>query len=383
MRPARAERFEQLLVIGIGGSALGPQFVATALGEPGSGLALRFLDNADPDGIDRTLGRIDLATTLTCVISKSGGTPETRNGMLETAAAYEAGGLELGPHAVAITQEGSKLDRFATEQGFLERLPMWDWVGGRTSELSAVGLLPAALGGIDVEALCEGAAAMDRATRGSAVDSNPKRQSQYLNDDLIGGQSFRPHSAHVRREHEKATNIQQVVQTYRCAEPQQFADVTGAKPPVTMGLEPCPVRTRQRHRTDYPRRQQVGDEGSPCRALHTQCRERTVSKDEKVVDNDVDQVGKDGDLHRCPCVADAAEEVGIIVVNDEKRPAQHADIRVGKTQRPHGRIRSQNVDGPRVELANQQDEGARDKCQVETLPQVARAVVIIPRAETL
>ena len=62
-------------------------------------------------------------------------------------------------------QEGSALDRQAVEQGFLERFPMWDWVGGRTSVLSAVGLLPAALQGLDTAGLLEGAAAMDRATR--------------------------------------------------------------------------------------------------------------------------------------------------------------------------------------------------------------------------
>jgi glucose-6-phosphate isomerase len=93
--------------------------------------------------------------------------------MLETAAAYRAAGLDFGPHAVAITQEGSQLDRFAVEHDFLERFPMWDWVGGRTSVLSAVGLLPAALQGIDVDGMLEGAARMDDLTRARDVRSNP------------------------------------------------------------------------------------------------------------------------------------------------------------------------------------------------------------------
>jgi glucose-6-phosphate isomerase len=173
LHPPTADRFRQLLVIGIGGSALGPQFVADALGGPRDALVPHFLDNTDPDGIARVLSRLPLESTLTVVISKSGGTPETRNGMLETAAAYRASGLEFGPHAVAITQEGSRLDRFAIEQGFLERFPMWDWVGGRTSELSAVGLLPAALQGIDVDGMLEGAARMDDLTRGREVARNP------------------------------------------------------------------------------------------------------------------------------------------------------------------------------------------------------------------
>lgn len=175
VRPPAAERFERLLVIGIGGSALGPQLVADALSGPADRLRPSFLDNTDPDGIDRVLRGLGpgLAATLAVVISKSGGTPETRNGMLEAKAAFAARGLDFGRHAVAITQEGSALDRQAREQGFLERFPMWDWVGGRTSVTSAVGLVPAALQGIDVEALLAGARAMDELTRRPDVRRNP------------------------------------------------------------------------------------------------------------------------------------------------------------------------------------------------------------------
>jgi len=173
VRPERSERFEHLLVIGIGGSALGPQFVADALGGPRDKIAPHFIDNTDPDGIDRVLDRLPIETTLTLVISKSGGTPETRNGMLETERVYSERGLDFGRHAVAITQEGSKLDRFATERRFLDRFPMWDWVGGRTSELSVVGLLPAALQGLDIVELLGGAAAMDELTRSREIGSNP------------------------------------------------------------------------------------------------------------------------------------------------------------------------------------------------------------------
>jgi glucose-6-phosphate isomerase len=175
VKPPRAERFRHVLVVGIGGSALGPQLVASALGRRGDRLSPHFLDNTDPDGLDRVLGALGdgLAETLTVVISKSGGTPETRNGMLEAAAAYAARGLAFGAHAVAITQDGSALDRQAREQGFLARFPMWDWVGGRTSVTSAVGVLPAALQGIDVTELLAGAAAMDAATRQRGTRRNP------------------------------------------------------------------------------------------------------------------------------------------------------------------------------------------------------------------
>jgi glucose-6-phosphate isomerase len=174
VKPPKARAFKNVLVVGIGGSALGPQFVARALGVPGRDrMTPYFVDNTDPDGIDVVLGAIGdgLKETLTIVISKSGGTPDTRNGMLETRAAYERLELDFGRHAVAITQEGSQLDRYAIEHRWLARFPMWDWVGGRTSEMSAVGLLPAALQGLAIDRVLAGARAMDAVTR----DKDPKR----------------------------------------------------------------------------------------------------------------------------------------------------------------------------------------------------------------
>lgn len=175
VRPERGARFEQLLVIGIGGSALGPQFVADALGTDRDRLAPFFFDNTDPDGMARVLGRLGerIATTLTVVISKSGGTKETRNGMLVAEAAYRAAGLTFARHAVAVTGEGSELDGVAASGGWLARFPMWDWVGGRTSVCSAVGLVPAALQGIAIDELLDGARAMDVATRSRTVAANP------------------------------------------------------------------------------------------------------------------------------------------------------------------------------------------------------------------
>jgi len=165
-----------LLVIGIGGSALGPQFVSHALGTPRlDRMKPHFFDNTDPDGMDFVLAEIgtNLARTLVVVISKSGGTVETRNGQLEAAAAFKAAGLSHAAHFVAVTGAGSKLDTLAKKEGWLARFPMWDWVGGRTSELCAVGLLPAALQGFDIDAMLAGAAAMDTVTRGTVTRDNP------------------------------------------------------------------------------------------------------------------------------------------------------------------------------------------------------------------
>ena len=168
--------FTDLLVIGIGGSALGPQFVGRALGHPKSDLLkVHFFDNTDPDGIDLTLAEIGpaLKTTLVLVISKSGGTAETRNGMLEAENAFENAGLNFAAHSIAVTGEGSKLYLYAQEKGWLDFLPMWDWVGGRTSETAAVGLMPAILQGIDIDDFLLGASQMDELTRNSDFTENP------------------------------------------------------------------------------------------------------------------------------------------------------------------------------------------------------------------
>jgi glucose-6-phosphate isomerase len=178
-RVGQGGAFKNLLVIGIGGSALGPQFVARALGNPSTDrLRPYFFDNTDPDGMDKVLAELgtELGQTLCLVISKSGGTPETRNGMLEARAAYEKAGLKFGAHAVAVTGTGSKLDLYALAEGWLHRFPMWDWVGGRTSETSAVGLLPAALQGLDIVSFLAGAAACDQVTRSKDMAHNPAAQ---------------------------------------------------------------------------------------------------------------------------------------------------------------------------------------------------------------
>jgi len=174
--PERGGKFTDLLIIGIGGSALGPQFVSHALGCPGTDkLRVHFFDNTDPDGMDDTLASLKgrLSTTLTLMISKSGGTRETRNGQMEARHAYEQAGLQFSRHAVAITKVESELDRAAESEGWLRRFPMWDWVGGRTSVMSAVGLLPAALQGIDTDDMLMGARVMDEATRSSRTRENP------------------------------------------------------------------------------------------------------------------------------------------------------------------------------------------------------------------
>ncbi len=175
--------FKNVLLIGIGGSALGPQLLADALGG-----RLHVLDNTDPGGIARTLAALpSLAHTLVLVTSKSGSTAETRNGMLEVAAACTRAGLDFSQQAVAITGEGSLLDKLAAKDGWLARFPLWDWVGGRTSVLAPVGLVPAALLGLDWRGLLRGAAAMDVATRNRTLRANPAALLAHAWFQICGG----------------------------------------------------------------------------------------------------------------------------------------------------------------------------------------------------
>ena len=169
--------FSRLLITGIGGSALGPQFIIDALSK-GQGLSVDYIDNTDPDGIDTTLKNLApyLPNTLVIVISKSGGTAETRNGMLEVQHHFKTKGLTLSNQAVAITGSGSQLHNLADSENWLKIFPMWDWVGGRTSVMSAVGLLPAALAGIPIHAFLNGAAEMDILTRKQDIRFNPAAQ---------------------------------------------------------------------------------------------------------------------------------------------------------------------------------------------------------------
>ena len=93
--------------------------------------------------------------------------------MLLVADAFRRAGLEFTKHAVAITMPGSKLDKQAESEGWLRRFPMYDWVGGRTSETSAVGLIPGFLQGIDMDAVLAGARECDAVTRRHQTRHNP------------------------------------------------------------------------------------------------------------------------------------------------------------------------------------------------------------------
>jgi glucose-6-phosphate isomerase len=167
--------FENVVHVGIGGSAIGTQLLCGALARSGDPVTVHFVDNADPDGLDLLVQRLEgaLGRTLVSVVSKSGWTPTTRHALSELEAVYARAGLDIRRHAVATTMEGTSLDELASAERWLSRFRIWEWVGGRFSVTSAVGLLPAALQGVDIRSFLGGAAAMDSSTRNRDARMNP------------------------------------------------------------------------------------------------------------------------------------------------------------------------------------------------------------------
>ncbi|MBQ9755636.1 MAG: glucose-6-phosphate isomerase [Lentisphaeria bacterium] len=175
--------FTAVAVNGIGGSALGPQLLQFAINGPywnelsaekrQNGLKIYFLDNTDTAGLADALEVTDLETTLVINISKSGGTQETKNNMKACMDKYAAAGLDFAKHACAITMRNSELDNLARGANWLKVFEMAESIGGRTSETSIVGHLPAALAGIDFKALLDGACHMDALTRNPILTNNP------------------------------------------------------------------------------------------------------------------------------------------------------------------------------------------------------------------
>ncbi len=167
--------FKNVLWIGIGGSSLGPILLINSLKKNNIGLNFFFMDNVDPTGINDTIDLIknELKRTLVVVVSKSGGTLEPRICMEQVRLKLENSGLKWNKQAIAITMKGSKLDNQAKNENWLERFDLPDWVGGRTSITSSVGLLPAALMGCDIDRFLEGASLMDTSTRNKELRDNP------------------------------------------------------------------------------------------------------------------------------------------------------------------------------------------------------------------
>ena len=178
------ERFTDLVVLGIGGSSLGAAAAIAALQDParalqgpdGEGLRVHFVDNVDPDVIGRLLRALDPRATLVNVISKSGTTAETMAAYLAFEAwLRDALGDGFRGHVVATTDPEHGILRPLADRDGIEAFGVPPSVGGRYSVLSAVGLLPMALAGIDVAAVLRGAARANEAAALPLARSVPKR----------------------------------------------------------------------------------------------------------------------------------------------------------------------------------------------------------------
>lgn len=181
---AVARRCDSFVVLGIGGSALGAIALQTALRHPfanqlsraqrGDRPKIYVLDNIDPDFIDGALGLLDLDHTVFNVVTKSGSTGET---MAQLAIVLqrlrERAGNQISEKIIATTDPtNGDLRRLAEREGW-QTFAIPETVGGRFSVLSPVGLLPAAVGGIDIHELLAGAAEADSYTRGADLWTNP------------------------------------------------------------------------------------------------------------------------------------------------------------------------------------------------------------------
>lgn len=175
-------RFENVCVLGIGGSALGTIALQQALGGPFRNLVgagghprLFVLDNIDPDYVGDFLEAFDPAKTLFNVISKSGGTAETMSQFLifRQALCNRLGRDAHAEHLVVTTDaEKGVLREIVGREGYASFV-VPDGVGGRFSVLSPVGVLPLAIAGFDVEGVLAGAAEMDEVCRSDDFATNP------------------------------------------------------------------------------------------------------------------------------------------------------------------------------------------------------------------
>ncbi len=194
-------RFDNILVLGIGGSALGGLAVTEALLKPYWNFLtpeqrdnfprIFFLDNIDPDSINGLLDILNLKKTLVNVITKSGSTAETMSQFMivKSRLEKELGEDEYRKNVVATTDRQTGVLRQIAEQEGYKTFVVPDDVGGRFSVFSAVGLLPFALVGIDIDEITNGIKDMDLALKNTDIKENIAAQNaliQYLMDTKKG-----------------------------------------------------------------------------------------------------------------------------------------------------------------------------------------------------
>jgi transaldolase / glucose-6-phosphate isomerase len=162
-REVRGKNFRDILLLGMGGSSLGPEVLSESLGSAPGFPKLHILDSTDPQQVKRFESSVDLERTLFIVSSKSGTTLEP-NVLMDYffAKASAAGGGDAGQRFVAITDPGSALEKTAEQKRFLRVFHGVPSIGGRYSVLSPFGTVPLAAIGHDVRAFLETARVMAR-----------------------------------------------------------------------------------------------------------------------------------------------------------------------------------------------------------------------------
>lgn len=185
------ETYTDVIMNGIGGSYLGPLMILFAkLGydfnvSDDLPVKIHFLNNTDSDSFYGVISKLDLSRTILVNISKSGSTAETAGTMEAFNKLVEAAELPIGKHNITVTTPGSPFDKFSQENNFLHIFYMNTETGGRTSVGSAVGMVPAAFGGLDFEQFLKGEAYMDELTRRDTPEDNPALMMALIIDDAI------------------------------------------------------------------------------------------------------------------------------------------------------------------------------------------------------
>jgi glucose-6-phosphate isomerase len=167
-----AEGVDRVVLAGMGGSSLAPEVIChTRSGSAvGGAHPITVLDTTDPGQVSDALAG-DLSRTVLVVSSKSGGTVETDSQRRTFAQVFAANGIDAASRMVVVTDPGTKLEELASEQGYRATVEADPEVGGRYSALTAFGLVPSALAGVDVGALLDEAAAAAPALQADSADN--------------------------------------------------------------------------------------------------------------------------------------------------------------------------------------------------------------------
>ena len=175
----KAAGFSHVLLLGMGGSSLGPEVLAETFGKQQGFPELLVLDSTDPQQIATFAAKVDMAKTLCIVSSKSGSTlePNILKAYFFDAMTKAVGAEQAGQHFVAVTDPGSKMQKVAEASHFRHIFMGDPTIGGRYSVLSNFGLVPAAAMGVDLTAFLHATALMVRScAAGTPPDANPGLQ---------------------------------------------------------------------------------------------------------------------------------------------------------------------------------------------------------------